>query len=585
MATGAPPRKELGHVQLDKAMRTRGAPKLRPEQGHSQGLCDLVSFILVVDPAQRPSMEEILEHPYLRGTEDAYPTRSLKYFVREFENWAQAGGQRYSLYAPFGAAAARLPDDIISKPEWRFSTLESTEIMEGITPTFDEKLAHDFNDPKHTSHLDPVADMTSTQAQEDTFNSYNASEPSSPYLTESELTPNGSPKSPNNMTAPNEPVSASAADEQRAIRGEKKLGRLFDPHHSQYEYTGLNPGLNTQQSDLPLRNSTPDSTATNSKKKEVEANVVGTSNSGNIALADPVTLKAKRKDRPPTMAWNWPGEPAGEFSDDNEAQKEGSSAAGFKASDEGLDRGTTEPKAPLPSGASDRSSGTWDLDDLGAPDDEAYEDTRVPQYTAPPAATYQPAQQAPRAVNTDIDGTSTSRQTLDLDAFGASFDTDPNINDTRRARQTLDLDALMSDMELDSGGTSSFEEPRSAGPTGSNNYSSPTVEDDDTNHENANHANDPPRPQPEKEPANGRFSPRIFDPPAPPSAAIMAGTASHEEMAAALLDYTTQMRELLAFHRDRCDRELAEIEAEEAAEKAAAEKEAEQNGARGRRAS
>ena len=583
MATGAPPRKEYGYGQLDTMIRTRGAPKLRPEKGYSQGLCDLISFILVVDPAQRPSMEEILEHPYLRGTEDAYPTRSLKYFVREFEDWAQAGGQRHSLYAPFGAAAARLPDDITSKPEWRFSTLESTEIMEGITPTLDEQLSHELNDPSHTSHLDPVADMTSTQAQEDAFNSYNASEPSSPYLTESELTPNGSPKSLN-MTNPDEPLSASAVDDEKVLRGEKKLGRLFDPHLSQYEYAGLYPGLNSKQSDLPLRNSTPESTATHNKKKEVDANIVGTSNSGNIALADPVTLKAKRKDRPPTMAWNWPGEPVGEVSDENEIEKERSSATGLKPSDEGLHRSTSEPQGPLPSGASDRSSGTWDLDDLGAPDDEAYLDMGVPQYTAPPAAAYNPSQQAGRSVNTDTGHASTSRQTLDLDAFGASFDTDPDVNETRRARQTLDLDALMSDMELDSGGSSSFEEPRSAEPTGANNYAKPTVEDDDMNHEGTNHTSDQAHTEPEKESTNGRFSPRIFDPPAPPSAAIMAGTASAEEITATIANYAAQYSELLAFTRERCDRELAEIEAEEAAEKAAKE-EAEQNGARGRRAS
>ncbi|KAL6715757.1 hypothetical protein ACLMJK_006718 [Lecanora helva] len=545
MATGAPPRKQVAPQQLERAIRLQGAPRLKPEQGHSQGLCDLVAFVLVKDPKQRPSMEQILDHPYLKGTENAYPTSSLRHFVGEFEDWARAGGQRVSLYAPFGAAAARLPDDIISKPEWRFSTIETTEIMEGINPTIDEALADAYHNQDHTntSHLDPVADMSSTKAQEDTFNSYVASEPSSPFLSDSEMTPNASPTSQQHPATSNEAATASAADEKRVGHGEKKLGRLFDPHLSQYNY----PGLNTQQSDLPLRNSTPDSTATNSKQKEVEANITGTSNSGNIALADPATLKAKRKDRN-TMNWTWPGEPMTEASDDSQEGNSHPSKTVPEVPKIGIDKA----QASVPSNAIDPASHAGDFEDLGAPDDEAYEDTRVPQYTTP---------------------SNTARQTLDLDVFGASLDINADNDEAKTMRQTLDLDALMSGMDLGSANSSSFEAPHSAEgnePNYNYNYNYKTTVDQSNEEGTDTDYEDPlPRTPANEATMNRELKYEDLPVPYPPSQAVMDGSATSDERYSEVMRMINGIEAHMAFAKRNCDRWIEEIEAEEAAEAAA----------------
>ena len=459
MATGAPPRSRLGPGQLDREFRIRGAPKLRADQGHSAGLCELVEFILKLDPKQRPSMEQILDHPYLRGTDIVYPTRSLRGFVRDFENWATAGGQRHSLFNNFGAEAAKKTDDIISKPEWRFSTLESTELMEDLPATIDEQLSSDFinTDHPYSSHLNQVTDMASTQAQEDAFNSYDASEPLSPYLSEAELTPGGSPKAHEALTLPTESTRAPTMTNDNVLRGEKQLGRLFDPRKSHYAYAGLN----IQTSDLPLRNSTPDSSATDSKGKEIDANVLGTSNSGNIALADPATLKAKRKDRPPTMAWEFPtGAPEDVPDDDSAKQRPTTMGWQFPVaeSEEGHEKG----HGHKTSATSSQSSGLDFFNDdyiYGGPSEEAYEDPYSVHSGTPQTASYTPNPESSRGMSPDFVNRQSTRQTLDLDSLMGE-----GSDDRVKARQTLDLDALMSDMDLSAAGS----------PT----YAAPTVEDD-----------------------------------------------------------------------------------------------------------
>ena len=544
MATGNPPRSRLGPEQLNREFRLRGPAKLRVEQGYSQELCDLVGFTMEMDPSKRPSMEQVLEHPYLKNTEESHPTRSLKGFVSEFEDWAQAGGQRHSLFNNFGAAAAKLTDDIISKPEWRFSTLESTEIMEDLPATVDKQLTSDFinNDHHLSSHFDQVADMTSTKAQEDAFNSYNASEPSSPYLSESDLTPGGSPKTHTNTTPPTETTSVSAIDDSKASQGEKQLGRLFDPHKSTYKYSGLNEF----QSDLSLRNSATESSATNDKGMEVEANTLGTTNSGNIALADAATLKAKRKDRPPTMAWEFPSG----ASEETQSLEERPSTEGWQFTEEESANNSDVPQAPLPSGVSDHSSNTWDLDyedNYGSPSDEVYEDTAYPaQYSPPPTSTHY---QTPRTMDSGNEDSQDARPTLDLDAFGADPDSDADDNGANKARQTLDLDALMSDMELNSSNSSTYAAPDNAGGVGSSQGNGAKAS------EPASYSTDPedtpPRASRNKK-TNGATNqappcPPKPPTPSPPSAAAMANDASDEVKEAEMLRLLHEMDGWLKF--------------------------------------
>ena len=548
MATGAPPRSRLGPGQLEREVRLRGPSKLRVDQGYSQELCDLVAFTLVVDPNKRPSMEQILEHPYLKDTEHLYPTRSLKGFVQEFENWAEAGGQRHSLFNNFGAASAKLADDIISKPEWRFSTLESTEIMEDLPANIEEQLATDFinNDHHLASRFDQVADMTSTQAQEDAFNSYNASEPSSPYLTESDFTPSGSPKAYQNTTLSVDTTSASVTDANKVVRGEKQLGRLFDPHKSLYNYSGLN----SSKSDLPLRNSTPDSSAAGNKGKEIEANMMGTSNSGNIALADPATLKAKRKDRPPTMAWEFPSGLTGEVAEESRAINKRPPTMGWEFPEGEPNNGANESQAPLPSRVSNQSSGTWNLDnedDYGAPSDEAYEDPYTSPYTAPQTTNYAPMLQTPRDMAPGHANPQRARQTLDLDTYGATTELDAGSDAMRKARQTLDLDALMSDMELGSAHSAASTAPSSIQGTGPRHDADTLTPD--TASLSTSFALTPPYATTTTDSAtDGTRAPFLPPDPMPPSAEAMAHNASPEVKEAELVRLATELGQWLEYN-------------------------------------
>ncbi len=516
-------------------------------------------------------MEEILEHPYLKDTELTHPTSLLRDFVSEFEEWAKSGGQRYSLFNDYGAAAAKLTDDLISKPEWRFSTLESTELMEDLPAAIDQQLSSGYisNDHHLPSHLDQVADMTSTKAQEDAFNSYNASEPTSPYLSDSDLTPSGSPKAHENVTHQHETTPVSDADEKKIERGEKQLGRLFDPHHSLYNYSGLN----SHQSDLPLRNLTTDSSIADNKGKEVEANVTGTTNSGNIVLIDPTTLKPKRKDRDDRadqekidqeiekekinrekiMAWEFPTGEAEDIPKDSQPHKERPNTMAWQFPEGGSGNGNgndihEEPQTALSSAASDHSSDTFGLayeSDHSAHSDDVDED--------PHTASYNPS-------SSDIDGTSTSRHTLDLDAYGASPDMDAEAGDAKKSRQTLDLDALMGDMGLGSATPAAYSAQESDGGIGSSRD-----RDAPTANTAANLVGAPP---PEDVPAtyfdaNGNRTSRMPPEAQPPSAESMRHDASEEVDVAELTRLLTDTVEMCDYHIQYYEQLIANMSSDE----------------------
>lgn len=104
----------------------RNAPKLDSEM-YSQGLKDLIAFALDPNPATRPSMTDILAHPYIADTEEEYPTSSVSELVRNYYQWSQRGGQRISLFHPGGAAAAEMPGTEESDDDWNFSTTDGFE--------------------------------------------------------------------------------------------------------------------------------------------------------------------------------------------------------------------------------------------------------------------------------------------------------------------------------------------------------------------------------------------------------------------------------------------------------------------------
>jgi serine/threonine protein kinase len=126
MATGQVPNAGVQQQMLSSVLVN--APRLTG--GHySEGLRDFVAFCLNNDPKARPTAEEILQHPYIAGTEQTHPTSSLIALIERYTMWEFRGGQRASLFAPGGAAAPASADDIEDDQgdnfDWNFSLSES----------------------------------------------------------------------------------------------------------------------------------------------------------------------------------------------------------------------------------------------------------------------------------------------------------------------------------------------------------------------------------------------------------------------------------------------------------------------------
>ncbi|OQE23246.1 hypothetical protein PENSTE_c009G09723 [Penicillium steckii] len=169
-ATGNPPNSGLRERMQIGRQLNRNVPKLESEE-YSQGLKDLIAYALDSNPATRPSMADILAHPYIAETEEEYPTLSVAELVRNYYQWSQRGGQRVSLFHPGGAAAAELPGTDEADEDWNFSTTDGferrfsvidldqiaaslAEMEEAISPTTPTP-ENDFGDEFNEADLDP----------------------------------------------------------------------------------------------------------------------------------------------------------------------------------------------------------------------------------------------------------------------------------------------------------------------------------------------------------------------------------------------------------------------------------------------
>ena len=107
MATGLPPYTNVHPSELAEA--TVNAPRLEGGE-YSDGLRDFVAFCLNGNAKERPSAADVLQHPYIAGTEQKYPTRGLIKLIERYAVWEYGGGQRQSLFFAGGAAAPVVPD-------------------------------------------------------------------------------------------------------------------------------------------------------------------------------------------------------------------------------------------------------------------------------------------------------------------------------------------------------------------------------------------------------------------------------------------------------------------------------------------
>lgn len=223
-ATGNPPNAGLRERMQIGRQLNRSVPKLDSDQ-YSQGLKDLIAFALNSDPATRPSMKDILEHPYIAGTEEDYPTSSVSELVRNYYQWSQRGGQRISLFHPGGAAAAEIPGTEKPDDDWNFSTTDGFERRFSVID------------------LDQIA--ASLAEMEDSI----------------------SPNTPTAEHVPGDDVPETDMDpeqkanfDERVRRGAEAMEGLFNEEKPSYKYETKSDFVpvqpNTPSSDLPLRTET-----------------------------------------------------------------------------------------------------------------------------------------------------------------------------------------------------------------------------------------------------------------------------------------------------------------------------------------
>jgi protein-serine/threonine kinase len=123
MATGHPPNARVHPGELGMTLHT-SCPRLEGDR-YSEELKDFVAFLIEERPDKRPSASQILEHSYLKDTETKYPTEIIRDLIEYFAKWESEGGQRVSLFNPFGAAGPTpISADTEGLGEWNFSTTQ-----------------------------------------------------------------------------------------------------------------------------------------------------------------------------------------------------------------------------------------------------------------------------------------------------------------------------------------------------------------------------------------------------------------------------------------------------------------------------
>lgn len=285
----------------------RSPPRLDKTQ-HSEGLSDLVAFVLEAKPADRPSMQQVLQHPYIVNSKDTHPTQSLAELVKLYYRWEHSGGQRQSLFINAGAAAAEFPSTLHDEDDWNFST----------TSNFEKELDEFSFDPNTTAdtstlNVDNALGTSSTHTA-DPFYDKRSHLPTI-------VIPENSPKYHAEMDdqlgeLPTPTGDLSPIDklnnEERVKRGEKALKGLFNEGQTPYEYKvkadfveqktvptmgPLGKPLSRTRSDLPLRD---ESVQSSVYRKELDANQLRSTSydtTPNIDLANVGTIKANRMNR------------------------------------------------------------------------------------------------------------------------------------------------------------------------------------------------------------------------------------------------------------------------------------------------
>ena len=216
MATGNPPNTNF---QLQALMEVSNAPRLEGGN-YSQELRDFIAFCLNSNPQERPTIDAVLKHPYLAGTTRKYPTKALVELIHNYKAWEYGGGVRASLWLAGGAPGPGSQNQEGGNgdsdfDDWNFST------SDGFNEDWEHRYSQDMT--AKASHDLRIDTSTGTNLL--------------PLIT-------------NNLTP-----FERRHQEMSASRGERSLGRLWDPHSAPYE---LHTPIDDPRpiSDLPLRNFT-----------------------------------------------------------------------------------------------------------------------------------------------------------------------------------------------------------------------------------------------------------------------------------------------------------------------------------------
>ena len=161
-ATGLPPNSNIDPRSRQLSVTVgRSAPALTGEE-YSKELRNLVSFVVAGKPGDRPTITEILGHPYLHETETTHPTKSLAELVKNYYLWEYSGGQRQSLLFTGGAAASEYSHSLQDLDEWNFSTTIGFEQQVAEEDRLGPTEADIFSISSTTSHQTGTSGETTT---------------------------------------------------------------------------------------------------------------------------------------------------------------------------------------------------------------------------------------------------------------------------------------------------------------------------------------------------------------------------------------------------------------------------------------
>lgn len=261
MATGMPPNHKFHPSMLRTILKA--APRLQ-DGDYSQELREFVAFCLEETPQDRPTAEQILEDPYIAESSEQYPTASLRQMIDRYVKWERKGGQRASLFNPYGAAAPQAVGEQEGFDDWNFST----------TDNFDQDFA------KRYSQLG-IAATDFAWEQDD-----------------------NSGKELPSLSNEGMSVFDKIQEDLKAKRGEKSMERLFDPDADPYDYNTPVDVEEQPLSDLPLRNLSSDRAANRETLIDLDMGASGLDSQPTFSFdfGDVPTLKAARPPRASTIA-------------------------------------------------------------------------------------------------------------------------------------------------------------------------------------------------------------------------------------------------------------------------------------------